>query len=53
MITVSGTGTVVLTLWSGANITVNPQVGDSIYPFEVTDYSVGTASGVVCYNLFV
>lgn len=53
MITVTGTGTVILTLWSGNSITVNPQVGDSIYPFQVKSYTVGTATGVTCYNLFI
>lgn len=52
-VTVTGTGTVILTLWSGFQLTINPQVGDSIYPYQVKRYTVGTASGVTCYNLFV
>lgn len=52
-ITVSGVGTVTLTLWGGHTIVVNPQVGDSIYPYQVTKYTTGTAQGVVCYNLFL
>lgn len=51
-ITVTGTGTVTLVLWSGATIVVNPQVGDSIYPYQVKKYTAGTATGVVCYSLF-
>ena len=51
-ITVTTSGTITLTLWSGNTIVVNPQVGDSIYPYEVTMYTTGTAQGVVCYNLY-
>ena len=51
-ITVTSSGTITLTLWSGDTIVVNPQVGDSIYPYQVVRYDTGTADGVVCYNLY-
>lgn len=51
-VTASVTGTVVLTLWSGATITVNPQVGDSIYPYQVKSYTAGTATVTACYSLY-
>lgn len=52
MITASVAGTVVLTLWSGASVTVTVAVGDSIYPFECTMFAAGTATVTRAYNLF-
>lgn len=53
MITASVTATAVaLTLWSGNSITVNPPVGDTIYPFEVTKYVVSSGTVTAAYNLF-
>lgn len=50
-ISATGAGTVILTLLSGATITVNVQVGDSIYPYQVTKATAGTATGLTYYNL--
>lgn len=53
MISASVTATAVaLTLWSGAAVTVNPPVGDTIYPFEVTEYVVSSGTVTAAYNLF-
>lgn len=51
MISASGAGTVTLTLQAGSTIVVNPAVGDSIFPFQVTQYRVGTATVTAAYNL--
>lgn len=51
-ITASVAGTVTLTLVSGATIVVNPNVGDSIYPYQVIKATVGSATISAYYNLF-
>lgn len=51
-ITASVAGTVTLTLLSGNTIVVNPQVGDNLYPYQVTRATVGTATVSAYYNLF-
>ena len=51
-ITASVTGTVTLTLLSGATIVVNPPVGDSVYPYQVIMAKAGTATITAYYNLF-
>jgi len=53
MITASGGGTVGLKLSSGNSITVNPVVGDNIYPFAVVEWTTGTATVTTAYNLNV
>lgn len=53
MISVSvSAAAVALTLWSGNVINVNPPVGDTIYPFEVTKYVVSSGTVTAAYNLF-
>lgn len=53
MITASVTATVAaLTLWSGNTITVNPPIGDTIYPFEVVEYVTSAGTITAAYNLF-
>lgn len=52
LITASVAGTVTLTLaGDGSTIVVNPSVGDSIYPFQVTKAVAGTATVTAYYNL--
>lgn len=51
LITASVAGTVTLTLTAGSTIVVNPVIGDSIFPFQVTQYSAGTATVTAAYNL--
>lgn len=51
-ITASVAGTVTLTLAAdGSTIVVNPAVGDSIYPYQVTKAVAGTATVTAYYNL--
>jgi hypothetical protein len=53
LITASVTATAVaLTLQSGNPITVNPPVGDTIYPLQVTKYAVSSGTVTAAYNLF-
>ena len=52
MLSASAASTVTLTLFSGATIDVNPQVGDNIYPFAVTEYVVNSGTISAAYNLF-
>ena len=51
-ISASVAGTVTLTLLSGSTIVVNVGVGDSIYPYQVTQAKAGTATVTAYYNLF-
>jgi hypothetical protein len=51
-ITSSNSGSVTLTLWSGATIVVTVSPGDSIYPYQCTKFHAGTAAVVSAYNLF-
>lgn len=51
-ITATVAGSVTLTLNTGSTIVVNPQVGDNIYPYQVTKATVGTATITAYYNLF-
>lgn len=51
-ITASVAGTVTLLLQSGNPIIVTVPVGDSIYPYQVTKATVGTATVTRYYQLF-
>lgn len=51
-LTSSNSGTVTLTLWSGATLVVTVSPGDSIYPYQCTKYHAGTAVITAAYNLF-
>jgi hypothetical protein len=53
MLTVSVSGTVTLTLLSGATVVITPGVGDTIVPFQVTQFVTGTATVTAAYNLYL
>ncbi len=50
-ISVTGAGTVTLTLTNGSTVVVNPVVGDNIYPYSVKMATDGTATGATYTNL--
>lgn len=51
LITASVAGTVTLTMANGSTVVVNPQVGDNIYPFQVTKAHVTSGTISAMYNL--
>lgn len=51
-ISATGSGSVDLTLVSGAEIVVNVAAGDSIYPYEIVKYVEGSATLSAVYNLY-
>jgi hypothetical protein len=51
LITATVAGAVTLTLADGSTVVVNPQVGDNIYPFQVTKAHVTAGTITAMYNL--
>lgn len=52
-ITADDAGEVTLTLYSGAEVIITVGIGDSIYPYQVSKYTSGTATITRAYNLFI
>lgn len=50
-ITATGAGTVTLTLLDGSTIVVSVPAGSTIYPYQVTKATTGSATATAFYNL--